>query len=381
MNTLNSVSLRTLLGLLCAGLLLGAVAYAFYAVSIGVLSNPFSRSQDYSTITPTQFLLQNNTSFATGYQDLHSGDFSNGKQALSEALNQVTDSTQKYIVEFNLVYADEQLGDYSDAISLDKDIVANTSNWPIMQAYALQELGTIHYDNLQDNSITKEIFTGDPYSSFYSATSSPEKAYENLDAYAASIYPLGIVESRLAMAYVGELRDDLHYATSTLQGAAKVNQIKQAVRAANAYIDSVKDDPVASIDTSTVYAYNGAALADLAVAGAADPQQAEDAFKSAIQFTAARGLPPGESTNVMYAVFLQSMYGKSRIADIDQVLAPFSSSSPTSTKPAAQNFLISVRADPLEIFWHKPIIKLANIDPSFKDYLISIGWQASDFGT
>jgi hypothetical protein len=249
-----------------------------------------------------------------------------------------------------------------------------------MGAYAVQELGVMHSRNSTNQDITNQIFADAPYNAFYVSTSTAE-SYRRLYAYAASIYPLGISEAILATWYMADLRDILHGATTTPEGIAKVTQIKKALAAADADVQRVNGDPVASIDIPSIETYEGNAEVYLASVGAIDPGKVENTFQSALHFMNAVGAPSGEMTNVYYAAFLYNTYGMKRLADIKQLLAPFSTSNSDGIFPASKAALISLinpttPGTKIQRLW---MINLAQVDPDFKTYLLAIGWPGGEF--
>jgi hypothetical protein len=79
-----------------------------------------------------------------------------------------------------------------------------------------------------------------------------------------------------------------------------------------------------------------------------------------------------------YAAALNTLYGSSRLSDIESILAPLYTSSVYENSPI-QRFLASERTDSTG---DKPMIaRLASVDPAFKSYLQKLGWMSADFAT
>jgi tetratricopeptide (TPR) repeat protein len=364
------------IAIILCGLIIGGGAFWYVRSKTAPPPQP-----DYTKVSATDFLLQNNPDFAAAYRYQSQGNYAMAKQSYEAALANTSDNVQELQIDYYIATMDASLGNFTEAIELLKQIVANVPrNWQLMAAYAVQEMTTIHYQNPSNGSITQDIFRSQPYSALYSATSTDEANYRNLLQFGANLYPLGITEARLAYAYSQDLQNDLHGATSTPAAVAKIAQINGALNNANAFITDTQNNAQEINDVPTIATYQGMAIGYLATVGLASPQDAENAFKQALQYMEASGQAAGQLTNIQYAAFLQQMYGQSRISDIKELLKPFVANAPAGSIYAAVGpYLLNLRTDPDYASQRRSIVNLALIDSSFESYLLSIGWQQNDF--
>lgn len=333
---------------------------------------------------PTEQLESSNKDFATAQTYASSGDYSSALTFYQKALVETSDPTLSAQIEYDIAYADIQIGNYETAITSLKQIAAaNVTAWPIMSAYAAQELSNIQYfaPPAQVSAINAEVFSGTPYASFGpSATTTISEAYFNLYKYVAGIYPLGVSESRIASWYANDLLINLHGATTSQQGVQDIKAIQSSVNAATADVDRVKNQPAAVGDIPEVLSRAGLALGYLAYLGVGSPLAAEVNFENAQHFATVIGEAPGDDYVFRYAVFLELLYGKTRAADIINILAPFKAGNGANIGQDMVNTFTETGKNPGDSpITYQHCVALARIDPSFKAYLISLGWQSSDF--
>ena len=144
---------------------------------------------------------------------------------------------------------------------------------------------------------------------------------------------------------------------------------------------------VQSTGNSTAYTYLDAATLGqesmaagmLANAGAMQPQLVEQFFSSDMLYNARIGLTPANFTTYRYAQFLANEYGATRQHDITTLLSSITTQGTSTATSTLQTTFISARNGNLFPFDHPSLVLLASIDSSFKSYLLSLGWQTSDF--
>ena len=334
---------------------------------------------DYVNITPTTVLLETNPDFATAQSYLNKGDYISAKQYYEKALATAQDTTQELQIQFYIASVEEFANDYTDAIVLFKQIAANSGNWKNVKAYAIQELANIHYHNVTNQAITAEIFSDEPYSSFYLSTSSPEIAYRKLLEYVTTVYPLGFSEAYTAYWNTRDLENGLYGATTTPQAVALVSEINRELVFADADVSSLKDNSISDQTVLQILSREGIVLGHLALLGVVSPERAENIFKENIQLASVIGNPPGSAVEFYYASFLANLYGKVRIPDINQLLSAYIVGNSKNVDSSMRGIFIDARTDPNQQTTRSTLIKLGQLDSSFETYLISLGWQATDF--
>lgn len=330
-----------------------------------------------STNTPTTVLSQNNPDFAQALAAQSQHNYTLSKQYYEAALQTTTDPVQQAQIEYDIASATEESGDYADAIQMYKQIAADTSNYNFVRAYAVQQIGLIYYTYLGGNEspIVAATFNSAPYSSFY-ATSSISLSYKNLFQYAASIYPLGQSESRIAYWYAVNIADTLH-STTTPEAVSELSSMNQAIQLANQDSARAVLDPGSQRMVPSVYMLEGLSYEFLAPLGVASSTEIEAQFSQAVRLADSFGYAGYE--RYYYASYLARAYGSSRESDIQSLLAPFTSSNAAEIDPPVSAFFAATESDSSQNVNKQSMIRLANLDPSFKTYLLSLGWENSDF--
>jgi tetratricopeptide (TPR) repeat protein len=366
-----SVSAVTLL------LVLGGAWY-YYARTLGgavtQLATPVSN-------TPAVLLEKQNQEYALAKSYQKSGDYASALQSYQKALTESQDALQRTQIAFNIAYANELLGKYAEAIAQFKAIAADTSNYAIARAASVQAIGLMYYTysgSATLQTIASETFKDPPYDSFQDGNSL-NMAYTKLFEYAASIYPLAGSEVRIAYGYTNELLDTLKSATTTPQGKEYLALITQSLQATDRDLMRMRDVPEERTLIPEILVREGKTLDRLATLGVVDPQQAEPYFKRGMQYAASLDLKPGSFYALNYALFLADRYGSARSADIKNLLVPFRVGNEAAIYSIVVDFYKNIRLAPSSDKNRKLIILLGQIDPDFKVYLISLGWEQTDF--
>lgn len=359
---------------------LAILAALIFLASFGPLKKLFGADDTYSrTNTPNVALQRINSDFAAAMQYQRERKYDLALQSYQKALSSAEDSVQEAQIKYRIALVTELQGNYAEAIRLFKAIAADPSNYEFVRAYSVQEIGRMYYTYYDDRSgsqIPTETFKDPPYSSFKEGSGDMNLAYRKLFEYAASIYPLGVSEARIAHWYSTEL---LKEATTTTQGISYVSIIQESIRKAEADIQRTIDDPPAATLIPETYMRIGLTLANLASVGAAGFEEAEQRLQQALQYTSVLGISPGNFQAYNYATFLASTYGAARATDIQKILSAFSISRSAEIQPIVVNFYRAANTDPTLEEQKKRLALLGKIDPNFKTYLVSLGWHESDF--
>jgi tetratricopeptide (TPR) repeat protein len=324
--------------------------------------------------TPFSVLLESNTYFAQAQAAANTGNYEQAKSLYTQALGQAQDSVQRGQIAFKLALIEDHFGDPIKAIGMYKAIVANPeydSN-PLVKAYAVQSMTELHYRN-PISAITAEIFKDTPYMSFV-VEGNTQLTYRHLEEYAATFYPLGLVELRIAYWYAANVT-----ATSTPDGSATSTYpalVQKAITLANADIERTKMDPNAATLIPDILVAKEALYARMYRNHLATSQETEQASKDAIAIYASMGPKYQDGfARYYYAAFL-STQDSSRIADMTAVLAPLYTD-PGYKGSYIFSFLASEKWNLLKN--KRQIVTFANQIPEFKALLLSLGWTSADF--
>ena len=331
---------------------------------------------------PLATLQESNADFTAGQKYQATGDYDNAIASFQKALAAVQDPTLDAVIEYYLAYTYDLKGDSADAVKTFKVIAQDNPGWPAIEAYALQSMGMMHYEHLDDQSITTAIFSDAPYSLFGpSTTTTVAMAYRDLFVHAASFFPLGASETRVAYWYANDLLTTERAATTSPQGIQDITMANESLAKAHASLAIADSDPSTQADAPETLSRMGLVEGIMAKMGVGDPQAAEDSFKQAMQAATAAKVLPGNEVAFYYAVFLGNYYGATRASDISTLLSPFAVGDAANIYKPMEHMLAVIRTDPNETSQRQWAVTLGKLDPSFKSYLISIGWQSSDFAT
>ena len=312
--------------------------------------------------------------FSLGESYLVNGDIKNAHIYFERAIEKTKPNTpQEGTLKFKVAatYGDN---DYKKAIALFKEIAANDAYESETRAYAVQTMGILYYTNPNPKLITKEIFQGDPYGKFLEGKRIP-LAYRRLFEYAADLYPLAVSEIQIAYWYDYVIASGI---ATTERIPSFVEKIKESIAASDRAIERLKGENIPSL-----YFYIPRTLtlkADIL-----------GHFKL-------RGDTSLESFGDPEAVFLEAMradsgnrdieaYARYRYASYLSALDPSGGKgkiiallSPLYTKPEYSDTptllaIINQKNKPPTTLFRKDVMRLASIDPDFKNYLLDRVWE------
>lgn len=212
--------------------------YLFFTQQQAPVTNPVTETIPtvadlYTERSGNTFLLADNTlrrgrSFFTTARTLF-------EQSISEA--QTIEQAAHIKYKIALTYTHE---DPKKAIVLMKELVENQQYPPQQKAYALQHMfrmyAYIHYDS----ALIPEIFSGDPYSSFFNPDDIP-LSFKNFHQYTVSFGSAPISEAALAIWYARELNNDSIVLSETLK-AEYLSKTKQLLTSIDAYTQGNAED-------------------------------------------------------------------------------------------------------------------------------------------
>ena len=314
--------------------------------------------------------------FAEAQKQLAQKNYDAARQSYEKSLNAAQDQTQKNLSNYYIAFTDEQSGDYAHAIQLYKQIAATPSG--LGRAEAVQEIGQMYYSYPSARTaIVAETFKDAPYSSFKEG-GDIALAYRKLFEYAASFYPLGISEGRIAYWYASDVATHLK-ATTTPQAVSEIAIVQQSIAKADANIQwNVQFNSVEKAFNPSIYVLEARSLAQLASVGIGSSADVESVFKKAVDGADASGAYGFE--RYRYAEYLANTFGTKRKADVADLLSVFvGGGGKLKITQGMQNLFRSARTEQVFSSAKATLIKLAQIDSAFKTYLISLGWHEADF--
>lgn len=362
--------------------ILGVLTLVILAVGAWFFYFKISAPASYSVSnTPTAVLATQNADYAVAIAYEKAAKYDLALLSYQKALPMAKDQVQTAQIRVKVALMNERSGNYKDAIAEFKAIAADTANYAIARAYAVQEIGLMNlYITVNDahQIILTETFKDSPYDSFKKEANS-NLTYTKLFEYAASLYPLGYSEAYVAYGYAGEVINTLHGATTTPQGMAYISLIRKNIQAADADISRMKAVPGEAVLLPETLVRQGNTVGRLVSIGAADPLQAELYYKSGVAYGATIGNKPGSFNTFNYAAFLADHYGTARSTDIKTLLLPFRVGNEAQIYSNIMSFYKNARTDATLLKSKKLLIKMGRIDSDFKTYLIALGWKASDF--
>ncbi len=328
------------------------------------------------TNTPSAFLMKTNADFVRAQSLLKAGDYADAIASYNVALASATSTVSKGQILYKIAAATALNGDPAGAIKLYKKIAADGSNINILRAYAVSAMSELYYAALIP-SLTTEIFKGDPYASFYIATSTA-LSYRRLNEYAISFYPLALPELRVAAWYAAHLARLGNISTSSPEVAADLAVINQGLQKANADIRRIRYDPNANGDIPNALMREAVILGQLSSVHLESADTAEAAYRNALAMYNSFGFAPGTDgyARYYYALFLTQTYGQSRANDVQTILKPLYTTAGYQKYPV-QSFFKEARLHNGMI--KKGLADMARLDPGFRTLLVSLGWTSSDF--
>lgn len=333
---------------------------------------------------PQAVLVSRNEEYANAVAYKKEGKYDLALQSYEKALLVAQDRFQAAQIKFNIAGMNEKLGNYTTAITGLKEIVADDTNSSIARANAAQEIGLMYsvyalsVEPAVKEEMLSETFKGSPYETFKSGTNL-NLAYTRLYEYATSLYPVGASEARVASGYTGELFTTLKGATTTPQGKTYVDRIKQSLKAADADIARMKNIPGEAVLIPSTLVREGAVLGRLATVGAATAAEAEPYFKAGLAYDQMQGNSSGSFNAFNYAAFLVEHYGAQRASDLKSILSVFRVGNEKAIYADIARFLRTARTDASLAKNKAQMVVMAREVPSFKEYLLSLGWTAADF--
>lgn len=320
-------------------------------------------------------LVNSNPAFQSAEKARVNGDHQAAVDQYQEALNMSNDAFSQGQIELRMAISNGYLGKYTEAIKVFKEIHANRAYPPRLRAYAVADMADL-YRATKSPEITRQIFSEEPFKGFYDP-SDVLLSYRKLYDYAAGIYSIASAELYSAIWYSDQIsfmdrgKEPDKITAYSMAVKSKVALADQDI----ATIENAASDNLKA-DLPLFYLLRAQIIGNLELSGDPSLGNMEDAFAKSFQADALYGYPGSDShLRYHYARFLWKKYGESKKNEIQQMLEPLIND-PIYRNSPIEKYLTSLRDSPAP---KKSLYRLANLYPEFMDYLISLGWQKSDF--
>jgi len=321
--------------------------------------------------------MLNNSDYATAYTSAKNATSSQLRIELyTQALAQAQTPSEEGDIKNKLATEYSISGDYMRALDISKDVATNTSYPAIERAYAIQFMADLFY-LYHDPQITEQIFSAEPFKSLQ-VQGDTETSYRHLYEYASSFFPLPISEARIADFYADDLMT-LYYASSTDETEMAQDRVAISQHLANFDRISSQANSVFNTQFQTgAYLRYAIVIGKLARVGDKTGAEAEAAFQEASRMSILITGADDPFIYYHYADFLTHMYPYQRVTDIETMLAKIYNGNYGPQTPIV-SFLKNERMNVTGV--KSNVARLARIDPQFKAYLETLGWQeqAGDF--
>lgn len=332
-------------------------------ISIGIFYNLGQRSF-------FERLVDKNAEFAKGEELLRAQNYIEAIEHFELALANAEGFKEEGEIKYRIAMSFGLDGEPVQAIKLLKEVAGNENYSKEIRAYSIQRIRTVL--NIYNTPIVREeVFKDEPYKSFLS-----EGDYfltlRKLSEYAASFYPLGLSEVRVARWYSSEIleisEDGINDAeTEEVERLKRI--IREKITSAEKYLSSIGEDGRVRLDQSEVEEEIGNVLADLYLAGNKSFGDPEVYYERAL--ISASAPSPEAGVRLSYAIFLTKMYGEDRRENIEDLLNDFSKEEKYTSANIAR---ILENKENLNASYKNNILLLAQTHPEFKEFIKIFGW-------
>ncbi len=309
------------------------------------------------------------------------GDYPLAIQQYSNLLRSGTLSVDNEgFIKYRLARAIWRAGDPIEALRAYKEIISSSKYSNLQRAYVVDGMQEIASES-PTLDIQKEIFSGEPYASFFDPKESVELAYRKLAEYAVSFYPIAPAQLRIATWYANAVAD-----MKNGKSPSSPQEIRQAREKAISHMASANADIARIMNNPTFFAsrvpllYDGQAGIASTLYFAKEPLLEDSSllFEKALAFTLPNGLYTEDYAlqkdfiSFRYASFLAKAYGKERVPQIKELLERIYMKD-GALKPHVASFFQANYS--LSNNVHEQIELVATLDPRFKEAIANIGWE------
>ena len=349
------------------------VLFLFFIIYTTIENN---LKQKPSNLKETQYTsshklaISYNKEYSNAYDLLSAGKFTESIPYYEKALQIAKSNKEKGQIEFGQSVAMALSGSTTEAIKKFKSISENTNYSGVERAEAVEYMARMYY-SFNDQKITKEIFSTQPYSTFIDKDGKNVSiAYRKLYEHSSTIYPLALSNLSIAKWYAYQLKDT----TEINKKKEYTNIIKEKLNIAkNDYNRMKKDEEefsftLAKEKEADIVSY-------MTLSGDKSFGNPEELYNQAIEIAANEKDKTKSNelfTRYRKALFLTKMYHEAKSEDIISTLAPLYSN--INNRSIGVYLYLKSRKNYTDQE-HKDIISMSKIDENFKRLLISLGWK------
>lgn len=303
-------------------------------------------------------------------------DYDKAISLYEDALTNSSNSEVRAQIEYEIGVVQNYMNDPIGAIRRLKTVANNTDYSPLIRAYAIQQMGEVFYWR-SDPATFDEIFKDDPYTNMF-VPDKPSTSLKNLFEYASSFYPLAYAELKTAQFYANKILNVQTAGLTVSSEGLSIDEMKilirQKVENAEKDIEDIKK--LYPTDTRISSAIQRKAIIAGLIYRAGDPFLGDPRilFEQARQGELIRGnFNQAAFTTYHFASFLAQIGSIGNKEEVQALLEDFYEDGKFAKTTTFYDFLkneggaISTSRE--------NILLLAEIDPKFKNLIISLGWH------
>ncbi len=322
-------------------------------------------------------LVVESNDFAQAEELQKKGEAVAAEEKYKIVLSQTENPIQSGMVKFRIALAQSQKGDYMAGIPLFKEIIVDPDAGLTTRADAVQELALMYYTYF-DARITDEIFKSPPFAAMR-VSGDVDLSYRHLLEYGISIRPTSISDFMLANWYAREILRQPKESQNSATVIGYKEKLTAYIQDGESHIEELRTRPTEQYYLSAALFWRAVVLGKatrIGISSLVDPETAYEQLYDTIKIMNNDGYLT--SARLQHATYLARKYGSARSADIKTILAEvYNNKSTSMSTEYAVAGLKSLRA--VSGGAKADLVLLASIDPKFKEYLISLGWQTGDF--
>ncbi len=334
-----------------------------------------SQPENYSYGGNLAHIADSNEEYRLAVTLRKDGNYLKAIQMYEEALKKTSSLEERAQIEYEIGATWNFSGDPITAIRTLKKVVENPQYPRILRADAVQLMGEVFYWR-SDRVTFDEIFKDEPYRSLL-VPGKINTSLKNLFEYASSIYPLAYAELRAAQFYAAKILNVQRAGLTVSSEGLSINEMKSLIRQKIINADRDVENIMKQYPTD-VRIYNAqqkkAIIAGLLYLSGDDSfgdpiQLYEDAYRNA--------LVQGYFNQAAFTLFNFASFlvrsGTGNEGKIKNLLTELYTSTDFKKNTSIFQFLKNEEKNVSGA--REDILLLAQIDPGFKDFLISLGWK------
>lgn len=294
--------------------------------------------------------------------------------------------SEEILIKLQIAKATANAGDNLKAVELLKDIIENPKYISEEEEVKREKVDVVTtlisiYYNTHDKAVADKIFFGKPFDAFIKREDAGnfEIAFRRLEEYASTLSstPSLLGEIRIAKSYAVVIYDLKTRGNLSEEEKKQIQEYKVIIKSKLTYVDDHMNNPRnyyrnSSDKREILLRYKGVVIGALTAVGEADTDvdDPEEMFKESLALSQTSW--SSSATKFTYAAFLAANYGEKRKEDIANLLSDVYAPA-VGTEFSWRRWLLNEKTNPTRS--QNYVRRLASIDPKFKTFLISLGWE------